>query len=262
MKIAPIPPTDLLREFATDYHLCLAHVLRDDEGQMAYYKERAASMDDYVILDNGAYELGRSIPFQHLIDVALQIMPQEIVLPDVFLNSKETILTACEGHNLLTNVGNAWAFIDHPMNIMVAPQGKNLTEWLRCMDALINAMRPNVIGIPVVYEKMMGRGVLIKEVIRYFEGDLYFRPEIHLLGWDGDLYKLMCYARDFPLWVRGIDSAKPFYYSLDRNPMFLDQGPVRPRPDNYFDLLKDEFSIQVLEHNLDLFQSAAEGALA
>ena len=262
MKVAPIPPTELLREFSTRYHLCLAHILHSDAQQLAYYQGRAVAYDNYVILDNGAYECGRSVPFELVLEVATKVFPQEIVLPDVLLDSKETILTACEGHKLIRNFRHEWVFIDHPMNLMVAPQGKNLTEWLRCMDALINAMKPDTIGIPVVYEKMMGRGVLIREVIKYIGGDKFYQPEIHLLGWDGDLYKLNCYARDFPHWIRGIDSAKPFYYSLKRNPMLLDQGPVRPRPDNYFDLQEKDFEPDVLKQNVHLFEATASGSLA
>jgi hypothetical protein len=257
MKFAPIPPTGLLGEFSSTYHLCLAHVLRSDTRQLVYYKERTANLDDYVILDNGAYELGRSVPFQHVVEVAKEIGPDEIVLPDVFLDKKETILAACEGHKIFMAEPEWAAYI----NLMVAPQGKNLTEWLQCLDALINAMKPDVIGIPVVYEKMMGRGVLIKNVIRLLGGDSHYQPEIHLLGWDGDLYKLSCYARDFPLWIRGIDSAKPFYYSISPSPTSLNQGTPRKRPNNYFGLLESDLDVEVLQSNLDLIYSAAEGCL-
>ena len=258
MKIAPIAPTELLGEYTTDYSLCLAHILRNDSRQMVYYKERSTRVDDYTILDNGAYELGRSLPFEHVLEVAKEIEPDEIVLPDVFLNAKETATEALIGYRLFLEEIE-WAA---DINVMVAPQGQNLTEWLQCLDALVGTIHPDVIGIPIVYESMMGRGVLIKEVMRYVGGDLYYQPEIHLLGWDGDLYKLSCYARDFPLWIRGIDSAKPFYYSMAYNPILLNQGSSRSRPDDYFDLLPEMLDQKVLAENISLFYSAAEGALA
>jgi len=248
MKIAPIPPTELLGEFATDYHLCLAHLLDRDERQMVYYKERSASLADYVILDNGAYEHGRSIPFRTILKVAREIDPHEIVLPDVFLDKQATIYAANEGHKFLNE--EAWAA---GTSIMVAPQGQTTSEWVACLESLASTIHPDTIGIPVVYESKMGRGVLIKNVIELFSTD-HYQPHIHLLGWDGDLYKLSCYARDFPLWIRGIDSAKPFYYTVP-----LNEGTKQSRPRDYFDQLNfDRLRIGL---NLDLFYSAAEGAL-
>jgi len=251
MKFAPIPPTGLLGEFSTGYHLCLAHLLDRNAQQMAYYKGRSASVDDYVILDNGAYEHGYSIPFRTILKVAQEIHPNEVVLPDAFLNKRETILSACEGHKLFLD-DIEWAA---DINIMVAPQGESTHEWMQCFDALANALRPDTIGIPVVYESMMGRGVLIQQVIKYFENDAYYQPDIHLLGWDGDLYKLACYARDFPLWIRGIDSAKPFYYETP-----LSEGIKQSRPKDYFERL--DFNRLRVGLNLDEVYLAAEGVFA
>ena len=250
MKFAPIPPTELLGEFTTGYHLCLAHVLHRDERQMVYYKGLSPSLDDYVILDNGAYELGSSFSFQHVLEIAKEIGPDEIVLPDVFLNKRETILAANEGHKLFLD-DIEWAA---DTSVMIAPQGESTHEWMQCLDALVNAIHPDVIGIPVVYESKMGRGILIKQIMAYIGGDLWYQPEIHLLGWDGDLYKLNCYARDFPLWIRGVDSAKPFYYTAR-----LDTGVKQVRPDNYFDQL--DFDRAMIQRNLELVYTATEGAL-
>jgi hypothetical protein len=250
MKFAPIPPTGLLGEFSTGYHLCLAHLLSSDERQMVYYKGLSSNLDDYVILDNGAYEYGCSIPFRTILEVAKEIGPDEIVLPDVLLNKRETILSANEGHKLFID-DIEWA---SDISVMAVPQGESTHEWMQCFDALVNAIHPDVIGIPVVYESKMGRGVLIKQIISYIGGDLWYQPDIHLLGWDGDLYKLSCYARDFPLWIRGIDSAKPFYYTTR-----LDTGIKQVRPKDYFDQLG--FDRPRIQKNLDLVYSAAEGVL-
>jgi len=251
VKFAPIPPTELLGEFTTGYHLCLAHILHRDERQMVYYKGLSSSLDDYVILDNGAYELGSSFSFQHVLEVAKEIGPDEIVLPDVFLNKRETILSANEGHKLFIDAIECAADI----SIMVAPQGESTSEWMQCFDALVSTIHPDAIGIPVVYESKMGRGVLIKQIISYIGGDLWYQPDIHLLGWDGDLYKLNCYARDFPLWVRGIDSAKPFYYETP-----LSEGVKQSRPKDYFERL--DFDRLRVGLNLDEVYMAAEGVFA
>ena len=65
MKVALIPPTELLGEYNSTYHLCASDVLRNDVRQMAHYKSLATTMGNYVILDNGAYEPNSSVPLQH-----------------------------------------------------------------------------------------------------------------------------------------------------------------------------------------------------
>lgn len=254
MRFAPIPPTSLLDEFSNTFHLCLAHVLSTDNAQMRYYERRAVDMDDYVILDNGAYELGASFDFAHVIEIAKRIRPEEIVLPDVFLDGPNTLKEASKGYALLQKVHEL-----RYSNLMVAPQGKTTEEWMTCLDGLVQVIQPDVIGIPVVYERMMGRGVLINEVVKYF-GHGHYQPDIHLLGWDGDLYKLKCYAKDY-WFIRGIDSAKPFYYAMGDLPCLVSSGRRPQRPQDYFDIPRELFLTTVLQKNLDLVYAAAEGRL-
>jgi len=255
MRFAPIPPTDLLEQPGNTFHLCLAHVLDRDAEQVRFYRQRSASLDDYVILDNGAYELGASFQFEHVLKIAEEIIPDEIVLPDVFLNKAGTIIEAVKGFEMLSKQS---AF--EQCNLMVAPQGRNTLEWVECFEYLVSAVHPDVIGIPVVYESMMGRGILIEKVARLFNNKGY-QPKIHLLGWDGDLYKLNCYARDYRCLVRGADSAKPYYFSQKSNPQVLFSGEPIKRPDNYFTLPYRAFDEDFIHRNLNLVYSAAEGRL-
>lgn len=255
MKFAPIPPTDLLYERDRTFHLCLAHVLLGNVRQLEYYQQWATSVDDYVILDNGAYELGHSFRFEHVLEVAREILPDEIVLPDVFLDAGDTIKEALKGYDLLRQ-DETW---DH-VNLMVAPQGATTTEWMHCLDTLASSIEPDIIGIPVVYESRMGRGVLVKKVIDYL-GDGEYQPHIHLLGWDGDLFKLESYAKEFPHVIRGTDSAKPYYYSMLPAPSYISEGKQIVRPHGYFDLPGEAFHTRYLSENLDAIFSAAEGHL-
>jgi hypothetical protein len=256
MRIAPIPPTALLEQYSTDYHLCLAHVLGNDSRQVDYYRMRA-SLGEYVILDNGAYELGSSVPFEHVLEVANWIEPKEIVLPDVFLDCNATISATEDAFETLQHV-TKW---DHT-NLMIVPQGKNLDEWMTCLRLLVRIVKPDAVGIPIVYETLMGRGVLLHKVIQFLHNHTDCHPDIHLLGWDGDLYKLDAYSKQFPFWIRGVDSAKPFYYARLSDPQSIMSGEKVSRPEGYFDLTLQDLDHLVLGHNLDLMDSAANGNLA
>jgi len=257
MKFAPIPPTALLGEYSSTLHLCLAHVLSNDRRQVDYYKERSACLDDYVILDNGAYELGRSFPFEHVLKIAQEILPDELVLPDVYLDGHATLRETHEAFKILEAEPDWWA----TTNLMAVPQGATTSSWMACLAGLIHDVRPDVIGIPVIYETKMGRGILIKNVLKYLSNDKTYQPDIHLLGWDGDLYKLHCYARDFPIIVRSIDSAKPFYFSRAADPVTLYSGRNVRRPEGYFNIGPKAFDPDYLDLNLDLVYMAAEGHL-
>jgi hypothetical protein len=258
MKIAPIPPTALLEQYSTDYHLCLAHVLGNNPRQMEYYQQRT-SMGEYVILDNGAYELGSSVPFEHVLEVAEQIKPNEIVLPDVFLDSAATIkATEAAWEALHSFSQDEYTYT----NLMAVPQGKNSDEWIACLKILVKMVTPDAIGIPIVYERMMGRGVLLLKTIEFLHNHPTCHPDIHLLGWDGDLYKLNAYARQFPLWIRGIDSAKPFYYADVLDPKTIISGEQLKRPEDYFELSPEDLDPQVIKYNINSMDTAARGDLA
>jgi len=256
MRIAPIPPTALLEQCSTDYHLCLAHLLGNDSRQMDFYKRRAY-VGEYVILDNGAYEFGCSIPFEHVLDVAKEIKPKEIVLPDVFLKASATIDLALAGFDLLRH-DPQWEYTD----LMAVPQGRNTDEWVACLKVLVAEILPDTIGIPIVYESMMGRGILIHKAVEFLHDHPTCHPDIHLLGWDRDLYKLNAYARQFPLWLRGIDSAKPIYFAQRPEPKSILSGEDLKRPDDYFYLNAEDVDLQVVEYNIKCMRLASEGDLA
>jgi len=223
---------------------------------MDYYRARV-SLGEYVILDNGAYELGRSVPFEYVLDVAGYIEPKEIVLPDVFLDGFATLEATDSAHEIIRHI-TKWDYT----NLMVVPQGKNTDEWTSCLKSLVSTVKPDAIGIPIVYERMMGRGTLIHKTIEFLYNRTDCHPDIHLLGWDGDLYKLNAYARQFPLWLRGIDSAKPFYFAQRPEPKSILSGEDIKRPEGYFDLPSEAFADQVVDYNIKCMDLSAKGDLA
>lgn len=89
MEFAVIAPTKLLPKYAAGrkVQFCLAH-LCDRVEYLKFYQERVAARDT-VILDNGAYE-GELMTFDELAQVAFELQPTVLVLPDVLGDAKMT----------------------------------------------------------------------------------------------------------------------------------------------------------------------------
>src|SRR5690606_30387063 len=113
MKVALITPTPLLNKFAvkSKYHLVLAHEYVKDEAYRQFYKERSKA-GDYVMLDNGAYELGESIPIRELYDIASDLNPTAIFLPDARFQTERTMQLVTEALQFLH--GSPWQLIGIP----------------------------------------------------------------------------------------------------------------------------------------------------
>src|SRR3990167_373445 len=97
MKISFIVPFNYLQEFDeySNFHLVLAQHIKENPG----YTEFFMYNPKYKILDNGAYELGDSIPGEELIDKAFLVKANEIIIPDTFMECDKTIQRA---ENFLT----------------------------------------------------------------------------------------------------------------------------------------------------------------
>jgi hypothetical protein len=76
MKLALIPPKCFIDDiFRTDYQL----VVPGTNGIDSYRESRKRG--DFIILDNGAPE-GQPLDNHGLMNLALTLMPQEIIIPD------------------------------------------------------------------------------------------------------------------------------------------------------------------------------------
>jgi len=87
-----ITPTAYL-EYATQSskHLVLAHLVATDEEYANFYRTRSEAGDG-IIMDNGAFELGRSYEPEKLLMIAKKCAADVIVLPDYpFQRAQETI---------------------------------------------------------------------------------------------------------------------------------------------------------------------------
>ena len=208
MKIATIVPTAFLEETKDDdYHMTLAHLVGVDQVYTKFFR-RMSDEGKYVILDNGAFE-GKLHTMKDLLDKAEMIKASEIVLPDVIKNSTDTIM---KGFDALRAYGNLCP--KDTYNIMGAPQGNNISEWVDCAKTMLKYWEIGCIGIPknLIFSVGDDARLLAMKHIRGLVEDS--NVDIHLLGcWNNprEVHSFWsCYSK-----VRGVDSSIPYIYARD-----------------------------------------------
>ena len=257
MKVATILPQSYLHmAIVDDYHMCLANFIGEPEMEAYTNFFRDQAKLGFVIMDNGLIE-GNPRPIDELVVKAKLIGAHEMVLPDVFRDSKAT----------LDAIDNAYGrSLESGINLMAVPQGNTLEEWLDCACTIIGEYREvKTIGIPKVLVDIAGRdgrSIAITELAK--RSPMLYHKDIHLLGcWNSALeitiIDKLSRTNKIPT-VRGVDSA--FAYVYTRAGVRLDSDD---RPDSLPIDFKDgriegnERQVNsLLKKNIQLWRRAAE----
>ncbi len=143
-----IAPTQYLSHYATQStrHLVLAHLVAKDGSYVEFYRQRSAA-GDFIIMDNGAFELGGSYPPEKLISLGHMCGADAIVLPDYPFRPSEVTVEAAE----------KWAAVikDAGFRTMFVPQGEtgDIDGWTRSYvwagaNGDIDIIGMSILGIP------------------------------------------------------------------------------------------------------------------
>ena len=209
MKAAIISSINLLRRYSSmsNLQMCLAQFWNDPYYR-EYFLERK-SFGDTIILDNGAYELGKSVNLTKLLEAAEALQPQILVLPDELMNGMSTVRLVREFIQIyLSNGLNA---ILPNTEYMVVPQGASPKEWRQCLADLVALNYPFTYwGVPKVSHLVFGgtRLTQCKEIIRVVP-----EAKIHLLGIWSDPISEVLEARKLKQ-IISIDSKVPVNLGL------------------------------------------------
>lgn len=219
----------------------LCHEALRDAEYRQLYAEYARKPGAFVILDNGAFELGTSDIDVNLVQMTKAIEPQEIVLPDRMFMADATVAMSArfrERHPTICE-GRSVAGVAH---------GRNHEEFLECAKQLIEDVKVDVIMIPKDYEAWSGgRSVLVAML-------QCFKKPIHLLGMEQDCGAFMRYATMG--YVRSMDTVKPFTRAMSMHDMFSERIDIS-RPWNYFERILSEEQYHVAIDNLNQWAEAA-----
>lgn len=193
-------------------HMALAHLV-GAEGMETYTKFFKETACGYKILDNSVIE-NAQVTLEELVEKAELINADEIILPDVYKDSRETFRRISRDISWIREHGIK-------KELMVVPQGNSLDDWLKCATALIHNFGPeiNTIGIPKhLVATCKDRDARLKAIAMLTEMCPVFETmQIHLLGcWKTPLEVLtIAKAAEqgiIPL-VRSCDSAIAYVYA-------------------------------------------------
>lgn len=256
MRFSPIPPAthlDLVDD--RDFHLILVHICETDPGYAAYFLNHLCTNGSYVILDNSAFELGKSVDTDVLVKWAKLMRPSEIVLPDLFYDIEGTLRASLQTIEALKPLEL------ERTKLAACPQGADFVEWCRCLDKMVKIPEIQVISVNLLALKWFpsqGRSIPLK----YIQKEGYHkRFEVHLLGGDRALAEPSEIPRAFP-WVRSTDSVKPI--SLAYHGVALVKGAAglvgqehlyRGRPHNYFYLHLSPEQLVLARNNISVYDA-------
>jgi hypothetical protein len=243
----------MLEEFAgaSKYHLILAHVCEQSPEYTKFYRRKAAE-GDYVILDNGAYELGESVQLDLLKKYAEIIHPSVVVLPDVRGDAGRTLERTVEGIHALR--GGSWTLMGVPQAPLHEPG-----TYLWCLQQMYNLEGVGAIGIYPETEAFSSKGRAGLAEAMETLGLIRAGYTYHMLGMNPNPVTLKALTK-FP-WIMGTDSVKPIAYglygvALEPHAGSLVEYPHRPK--NYFDIVDTPFKA-LIRWNQQVVLSWAEG---
>lgn len=274
MKAALIPPIPMLNEFGHgSFHLLLSHLCSNQTYLDHYQMERARGA--YLVLDNSAHEFDIGQRADVLIDQAISLKAQEIVVPDQLDDAEGTIESALSAMEVWFEGDRAAEMRALDPALMFVPQGKDEKEWVECFKELLRlqtyvaknrgARTDFVIGLSKDYEVWDG-GLyhLIADYlipIKYSAEKAGVKVHVHLLGWGRNLWELKTLANIFP-WIRSTDSAKPFVYGLRGIELidYLEKDPPKypKRNKGYFSQYMTTQQRRISRRNVKVFKQLAE----
>ena len=243
-----------IHDIINDYPYVLGHLLNLDKDYADFYKKKLENAP-FSILDNSAFELGKSIPFEELYQLSVEYKPTHLVLPDVVNDFKKTIDNAKEYIN---------TFQQNTEYIGVC-QGESFEEIAECIDFYRNRST-DIIALPFDLIKdsewVTVRYRFLKWWIKkhYMENPEYYRDiKIHLLGCQNPieftLYKDNVIMQKL---IYSLDTSSPIINGWFGN-KFLEDGLITYKPkaklaDN-LDIKLSEEQLELISYNIRKFKS-------
>jgi len=229
MKYFPIVPIKYLDDLASlsRNQIVLAQWL-EDKKYLNFYK-KCRRRGDFILLDNGACELGRSIPIRNLIE-CYEILGgcDVLVIPDSQVGNNRSVVE--EAIEVLADVGIDG--ITGDTKLMGVPQSLEDLEWM------IKQPYISILGISrtIAWDEGFGDRVGLIEAFKDCG------RQFHLLGMRRNPTEEVMSVRLFGDLILGVDSSFPFrLFSRGRR-----IGEHRPYPE-HDSMYKNDLSSETLK---------------
>jgi hypothetical protein len=124
VRIAHIVPPDWTNNFPLgEYRMALAHWVFK---YPAYAAQLRSNQDAYILMDSGSFE-GQQVSVDQINEAADALKADEVVLPDVPGDSKETLKRSWDALGKIAT-----------KRVMFVPQGRTHEEWCKCLDSWLS----------------------------------------------------------------------------------------------------------------------------
>lgn len=200
MKLSVELPISLL-ELSTnlDYNFIIANHYRDFEIYRKFYYQK---QDSISILDNGGFELGRSIDEKEYEIIIKELNPTIVVLPDVYRDKDATLKLSFDFLHKMIGGGQ-----NLPYGFMGVLQGVTEQDFLQCFSFYAPSPHITHIGIPyhAFYRPKFLRDFSINELCSEH------KKKIHILGLPNPFE--ICELKEFSC-IESIDTCLPVVSGL------------------------------------------------
>lgn len=200
-KLAHIVPLNYLHLTASNaYHMCLAHLILQNDNYADFYKRRG-DQGCYVLMDNGAAE-NSQLELDQLLACYHKVHPTELVLRDELCNQSETYKKTVESIEY---------FKAHGVNckFMAVPQGQTFEEWCISAEQLILLHDVHTLGVSKFLTVVTKDPYVRYKAVAFIDHlrHKYNRyVEVHLLGCDAGAWEPIAIRKEYSF-VRGCDTA-------------------------------------------------------
>lgn len=255
MKISHEVPIDLFNKSTgfNDYPYVLGHLIKQNSEYREFYKYQLKKTG-FSILDNSAFELGKSIPFEELISVARNLRPTHLVLPDTVHNKSKTLN---DSENFLIEFGTELKLLGiTPMGVV---QGDSFQELTDCITFYLK-LGVSYIAIPFDCIKdtdySIIRFLFFKKLKESIGVSLMKKLKFHFLGIENP-QEMLLYSKEEKELITSIDSSSPILHGVCGN-RFTQWGTNSPKPKiKLADNLELEFSkesLELVKNNINYFR--------
>ena len=181
-------PVDYIDYQVGDMTFALAPLCNDNSKEVNYI-DKLITMKKQgrrIMLDNGAFEFGKSVDIHEYMKWIIKIKPDYAVVPDVLKDGFRTAKLAREFSDLV----DEQSFKDIvDIEWIVAPQGSDIEEMTACWNSINEeSFTDAILGIPKHVGAWANRFEVAKNL--YNQGDYTF-DNVHLLGFNANEFGIV-----------------------------------------------------------------------
>lgn len=205
-----------MHDLINDYPYVLAHLIGQDREYTEFYIEKCKSAP-YSILDNSAFELGKSVDFEVLCKAADLVKPTHVVIPDWVNDCGKTLEFLDAFKTFILKRYNSAI----PFKLIAVIQGKDMGELFKCLNAIISVREEYLAEIEIIampYDTIPGtdyhniRYIVFRQMQSILEDE---GLKVHLLGLQ-NYSEYALYTKEDKKLIHSVDSSAPIIYGWNK----------------------------------------------